>query len=429
MIASDQDAAARRLLEAEFARQIGEVRGQIRGLTDYVVRKAEQKSEALTAATGHMINLTLMLIAAGVLVATALGLWIARVAVVRPFRALDAAMQGLAAGRLDTAIPGADRGDEIGGMSRALSGFATGLREAERLRAEQAAQQARAAAERRQATLDMADGLERSVGGIVDGIASASTELNAAATSMVGIARTATERSGAVSGATAQAAGNVNTVAAATEELASSVAEIARQVAESARVASGAVEQAERATGTVANLTEAATRIGEVMRLIGDIAGQTNLLALNATIEAARAGDAGKGFAVVASEVKQLAAQTARATEEIAAQIQAIQQATGDAANDIGTVRSTIGRVNEISATIAAAVEQQGAATRDIAQNVTQAASGTATIAAEIREVDHAATATGGAASQVETTSATLARQAEELRREVGDVLRRLRAA
>ena len=182
-------------------------------------------------------------------------------------------------------------------------------------------------------------------------------------------------------------------------------------------MAAASVQQAERTDRTVANLQQAATQIGEVTRLIGDIAGQTNLLALNATIEAARAGEAGKGFAVVASEVKTLATQTAQATQNITQQIQTIQAATQEAASEIHAIRDSIGQISEVTAAIAAAVEEQGAATRDIAQNVQQAASGTADISGAIDGVTEAAATTSGAASQVQATSATLVGQAETLRR------------
>ncbi len=216
---------------------------------------------------------------------------------------------------------------------------------------------------------------------------------------------------------------------AATEELAASVAEISRQVTNSARMAGAAVEQVNRTNVTVTALSEAAARIGEVTRLIGDIAGQTNLLALNATIEAARAGESGKGFAVVASEVKALANQTAQATGNIAQQIQAMQTATNAAVSEISAIRDSITQVNEVTSATAAAVEEQGAATRDIAQNVQRVAAGTTEIASAIEGVTAAVGETTGAASQVQSTSAGLAEQAETLRLQVGNFLDRVRAA
>ena len=420
---------ARAILQAEFATPIVALRAVTRRLSDGLLASAKKGSDELSAQTGMLVRNTLIILGAGVTLSLALGMWLSQMAVVRPIVRLDGTMQKLAGGDLATIIGDTERRDEIGGMARALEGFGAGLREAHAVRAQQETDRARAEHDRKAALMTMAGNLEQSVGGVVDGIASAATELNASATSMVAIAESTTGRAGTVSHASAEASGNVNTVAAATEELTASVAEIGRQVSNSARLATASVEQAQRTNQTVTNLIEAATRIGEVTRLIGDIAGQTNLLALNATIEAARAGEAGKGFAVVASEVKALATQTAQATSSIATQIQAMQAATRDAAGDIGAIRDSIGQISEVTSAIAAAVEQQGAATRDIALNVQMAASGTSEIAGAIDGVTAAAGETSGAATQVQSTSAILAEQAEVLRHEVGDFLRRVRAA
>jgi methyl-accepting chemotaxis protein len=218
-------------------------------------------------------------------------------------------------------------------------------------------------------------------------------------------------------------------VATATEELSSSIAEITRQVTQSARIAGQAVEESSRTTSTVRGLAEGAAKIGDVVKLINDIAGQTNLLALNATIEAARAGEAGKGFAVVAAEVKNLATQTAKATEEIAAQVGMIQQATGNSVAAIEGIGGTIGQINEIATTIASAVEEQGAATQEISRNVQQASAGTQEVSSNIGGVSQAAAETGAAASQVLSAADELSRQAETLRKEVGTFLADVRAA
>ena len=426
---SGQADAARTLLTAGFYRQINDLRAKNRILTETLQATAVRRSEGLSAETGMAVRTAILMLGLGVVLSLALGVWMILAAIARPLGRLHGSMRSLADGNLATVVGETGRGDEIGAMARALQGFATGLRAGEALRLEQEAAKLRAEADRKAVLVGLAGNLQQTVGGVVDGIASAATELNAAATSMVGIADATSTRAGVVSSATAEASGNVNTVAAATEELAASVAEISRQVADSARMATGAVEQANRTNATVANLTEAAAKIGEVTRLIGDIAGQTNLLALNATIEAARAGEAGKGFAVVASEVKALANQTAQATGSIATQIQAMQAATREAAADIGAIRESITGINEVTAAIAAAVEQQGAATRDIAQNDQRAAVGTNESAGAIDGVTAAAAETGGAAGQVQSTSATLAGQAATLRREMGEFLGRIRAA
>jgi methyl-accepting chemotaxis protein len=428
LVDQGQMEAAQRLAAEEIRPAVGELRTANRRFTDAVLALTEQRSAALTESLGADLRSLVLVAGAGMLAGLGLALWILRAAVLRPFTRLAGAMQALAGGALDTAVPDTDRGDEIGGMARGLAGFATSLREAEALRAGTETERRAAEALRRQDMLGLADALERDVAGVLEGVTSAAAELTAAASSMVGIAETATTQAGTVSAETASANADVATVAAATEELAASVAEIARQVTESARMAADAVTQAGGTTETVAGMTAAAERIGEVVRLINDIAGQTNLLALNATIEAARAGDAGRGFAVVASEVKALAQQTANATGDIARQIETMQQATRAAAGAIGGIRETIGRIDEVSSAIAAAVEEQGAATREIASNVQRVAAGTDRVAGAIAGVSRAAEETGAAAGQVEATANGLSGQAETMRREVGGFLARIRA-
>jgi len=267
------------------------------------------------------------------------------------------------------------------------------------------------------------------VKGVVDVVASASTELDATARGMTGTAEEANNRSATVASASEEASTNVQTVAGAAEELASSVQEIGRQVAQSSQIAGRAVDEATRTNQTVQSLAEAAGRIGDVVSLITDIASQTNLLALNATIEAARAGEAGKGFAVVASEVKALATQTAKATEDIGTQISSIQDVTSSAVEAIASIQSTIDEISSISTAIASAVEEQGSATQEIARNVQEAAAGTQEVSANISGVSSAVSETGSSAQEVLSAAGELSEHASQLRSEIQGFLEHMDAA
>ena len=347
---------------------------------------------------------------------------------VRPVAAMTVAMRRLAGGDTDITIPAQGQRDEIGAMAAAVAVFRDNALSRARLEAEQAAQQA--ARERRTAALEeLIRSFDRSVGGVLGGVASAALELGGTAEGMASLAEQ-TNRQAALSAAAAgQTSANVQTVAAATEEMAASSQEIGRQVGRSTGIAGQAALEAREATASVRGLADATGRISEVVGLIQSIASQTNLLALNATIEAARAGEAGKGFAVVASEVKALANQTSRATEEIAAQIAAVQDATTSTVGAIEGIGGTIGTINEISSAIAAAVEEQNATTGEIARSVGQAAQGTGEISASVLEVNQAAIRTGEAATRVLGASRALSGQAEELRREVETFLAGIRSA
>ena len=346
----------------------------------------------------------------------------------RPVVRIAAVMRRLAANDLTIAVEGIDRQDEIGRMARAVQVFKDGMLEAERLRAEQETSKQRAAAERRQAMLDVASKFEGGVGGIVGGVSAQATQLQATAQTMAATAEETTQQTGTVAAAAEHAAANVETVAAAAEELAASVREIGQQISHSSRMIAEAVTQTTSANAQVQGLAASAEKIGEVVKLISEIAGQTNLLALNATIEAARAGDAGKGFAVVASEVKALANQTAQATDEIAAQVRAIQEATDSSVESIQGVTETIGKVNETATAIASAVEQQAAATQEIARNVAEASQGTQEVSSNIAGMSRAAQETGAAATQVLATSGELSRSGEQLKQQVDSFLRDVRA-
>ncbi len=287
-----------------------------------------------------------------------------------------------------------------------------------------------AAREEKQAAMrKLADDFEGAVGEIINTVSSASTELEASARTLTRTAEMTQELSATVATASDEASSNVQSVAAATEEMTSSVNEIGRQVTESTRIAEEAVHQAEQTDAGISELSQAAERIGDVVKLITTIAEQTNLLALNATIEAARAGDAGRGFAVVASEVKALAAQTAKATDDIGQQIGGIQTATQRSVAAIQQISGTIRRISEIAATIAAAVEEQTAANKEISRNVQEVAGGTARVASNIGEVSRGANETGSASSQVLSSAQSLSSESNRLKLEVGKFLNNVRSA
>jgi len=330
-------------------------------------------------------------------------------------RRLTATMTQLADGDKSVEIPALQRADEIGSMARAVNVFKANAIELDHIHAEQKATEQRIQALRRQNLNELASAFEGSVQGVVGKVSHAAHQMERSAQSLAGHAEHTAQRSVAVASASDQASSNVETVAAAAEELTSSIQEIGRQVESSASIARQAVDQATHTNTTIESLAEAAGQIGDVVQLINDIAAQTNLLALNATIEAARAGEAGKGFAVVASEVKNLAAQTARATDQISSQIAEMQTATVGAVDAIGNISRTIRQINDIAAAIAAAVEEQQAATQEIARNVHQAAQGTHQVSQTISDVTSSATATGSAAREVLTTAHDLAEQSAML--------------
>jgi methyl-accepting chemotaxis protein len=342
---------------------------------------------------------------------------------------LTTKMQKLADGDLAVEITEAVQSGEIGAMGKTVEVFKNNALAMRQMQAEQEELKSRAEHEKKAALVALADNFETRVRGIVDVLSSAATKMQSTARSMSDTADSTRQQSLAVASGANLATANVQTVAAASEELSASIGEIGRQVGQAATVSRKAADEGERTNATVAGLAEAAQKVGEVVKLINDIASQTNLLALNATIEAARAGDAGKGFAVVASEVKSLANQTAKATDEIRAQIAAIQSETNAAVDAIRNISKTILEVNEISASIGAAVEEQTAATQEITRNVQQAASGTQEVSRNIDGVSKAVEKSGSTATEVLAAADDLAEQSQALRREVDQFLITVRAA
>jgi len=355
--------------------------------------------------------------------------WMIGRSISRPLGQLGARMRSLADGALEADIPGIERGDEIGAMAATVQIFKDNALRIRGLEKVEAETQGRAAAERRAAMESIASDFERSVNGIVRSVSTAAAGMQTTAQSMTATASDASARAATVGAASQSASNNVGTVAAAAEELSSSVAEISRQVTRSSEIASKAVGDAERTNATVGALSTGAEKIGEVVKLIHSIAAQTNLLALNATIEAARAGESGRGFAVVASEVKALANQTAKATEEISAQVAAMQASTSDAVVSIGGITETIAQMSEITISISTAIDQQGDATREIARNIQSVAAGSSEISAHIGGVTTAAAATGSAASDVLSNARELDNQSGMLRTAVDEFLVKVRAA
>jgi methyl-accepting chemotaxis protein len=399
---------------------------------DKVAAAADRRSQQADAAAASAVStatVTILGLLAGALALAAGLIFVVVRTVTTPIKAITQTMRNLADGDTSVAIPGAARRDEIGDMAGAVQVFKDNALDKERLEAEQKEAEKRAEAEKRQAMQELADRFDQEVGGIVEMVSSAATELQATSQQLsAAVEETEAQTSAAASGAN-QASGSVQTVASAAEELSAAIQEVNQQVSGAAGKLQSTAQGARGAQEQMDELLKAVGQIDEVVGQISDVAEQTNLLALNATIEAARAGDAGKGFAVVANEVKSLANQTRQMTDNIASQLSAVKQASQSAVDGSRAIVSEVESINETTGSIAASVEQQTATTSEISRSAQEAAKGTDSVSGNLSSVTEAAGHTAQASGSVSQAADDLARQAESLKSAVQSFLQEVRAA
>ena len=407
--------------EEQLNHALEELLYKVEGFTEHAAKIAEQHEK-------QALMLLAILSAIAIVVGVALSWFLVCRAISQPLSDIVSGLDALSNDDLSVDVR-VHNNDEIGAVARAYGTFKEALRRAKELETAQKEQEKRAVEERKKMMNELADQFDEAVGGIVNTVASAATELNTAAQTMAGVSEESSSQASSVAVASEEASANVNSVAAASEEMSQTIGEITQQIENASRMSVTAVGQANETGKEINELASMADRIGEVISLISDIAEQTNLLALNATIEAARAGEAGKGFSVVASEVKELANQTAKATEDIAKQVEGVQTATQKSVNSIDGIGKVIGQLNEASTAIAAAMEEQGATTQEIARNVQEAAAGTSEVSKNITGVTQASQEAGAAASQVLSSSGELSKQSELLKTEVEKFMSEVRAA
>ena len=403
------------------------LRKAIQSATNQLDNRINQRAETDLGQAAVVNTATFLAVAVGLLVLLWATISLVR-GVVRPIKSMTDVMSRIAGGDLDVDVPHGDQKSEIGGMAKALEVFRQNGAAARRMETERHAEQAEK--ERRQAAIEKRIGeFDQRVRASLDALAEVFGRMRVVAENMLRVASETDGRATSAAGASGQTQASVESTAAASTQISESISDIGRHASQSAQMAGQAVEETNRTDIKVKSLAEAADRIGEVIRLISDIAGQTNLLALNATIEAARAGDAGKGFSVVAGEVKSLANQTAKATQEIAQQVSAIQTASNDSVEAIKSIGAAIGEINEIAGTISGAVHEQAAAAQDIARNMQQAAVGTHEVTTNIAGVTKAAGQSTAAANDVLAAIGEISRQTDGLRQDIQNFFRDVRAA
>lgn len=394
-------------------------------------RASTQLVEGANAARNAALTL-LLAIGGGILaavLASALLCWFFARSIVRPLTSLRGELDTIAEGSYDIVVSGTERKDQLGEMARAVDVLRSNSEEAQRLNAEKEKSEQLAEEERKRTTNAMADQVEESLSEMVSTLSSASTELSQTAHSMSSLAESTNSESTKVAEASENATQNVEAVASASAELSSAITEVTEQITIASKLTLDSQAASESTEAQMKTLAEAADRIGSVMSLIQEIAEQTNLLALNATIEAARAGDAGKGFAVVASEVKDLANQTARATEDISNHVTRVQQETASASGAMSTIHQQIGEINQVTAAVSAAVEEQSSATTEISRSSEATAEMNRSVSASIQKVQSVAQDSGAAAKQVSSAADELSSTSEQLRTVVADLISSIRAA